>query len=59
MTGCFAGFDLTLLSVRTDQERCFRFQRPDAPFFVLIGDKRGATVEVDWRDVDASAPRHR
>ncbi|MBB3928619.1 hypothetical protein GGR43_004364 [Sphingobium jiangsuense] len=43
-----------IASERADAQGLARFARPAGPFYVLIGDKRGDTSEVDWRDV---APR--
>lgn len=38
-------------TTKTDGRGLVRFERPTGEFHVLIGDKPGETVEVDWRDV--------
>lgn len=51
------GYDeKVLLSVKADDKGRVHFARPEGEFYVLMTDKRnnGQTVEVDWRDIDAT-----
>ncbi|MBW7903094.1 MAG: hypothetical protein H3C26_16565 [Rhodocyclaceae bacterium] len=55
----FAAADNLLHATKTDGQGRVRFERPPGAFHVLIGDKPGEAVEVDWRDVDAETTRRR
>lgn len=48
-----------LLSIKTDDKGRVHFARPKGEFYVLMIDKRnnGQTVEVDWRDIDATVAK--
>lgn len=46
-----------LHATKTDGKGWARFARPAAAFHVLIGDKPGEAVEVDWRDVAAETAK--
>jgi hypothetical protein len=38
------------------EKQLSRRGRPDGALYVLVGDKPGETVEVDWRDIAPAAP---
>ncbi|THF62531.1 hypothetical protein [Pseudothauera rhizosphaerae] len=51
-------YDGTLVhTTKADASGKARFRRPEGEFYLLVGDKPGEAVEVDWRDVDAAPSR--